>query len=394
MAEQDIYGGRLATGPVSVPHPQSSGAEQDLYSSRFSSSYDKARERFPTAAAAQGARGSGAGAEQELYGSHFTGSGATSTLGLLQATALPSFTLHAGFSAIAYGISRYTDRAEGKDWLWPAGMTANAWWSALGARVLHDGLSVPDAWSSLSYSEKLLLGGVTAWGSRLFYRIATRGIARKEDDPRYAAVKKEPGFWNKAFFTMFVPEAVVQTLISLPFTLPFRAPVESLRASPMSGADSRGCFHTLAVFLFSAGFAMEVLADMRLAAHKKKGDVGVCRDGVWSVVRHPNYLGDTLIHASFPILLLGAGLFHPLAAVGPIANYIFLRFIGGDRENEQTQEERYKTEDPLKAAEFGEYRNQKNSFWPSVKEACNKWSWVVVGAGAAGVVLERAVRSI
>jgi steroid 5-alpha reductase family enzyme len=107
-----------------------------------------------------------------------------------------------------------------------------------------------------------------------------------------------------------------------------------------------------------------------------------------------SYLGDALIHASFPILLIGAGLFHPLAALGPIANYVFLRFIGGDRENEQTQAERYEKEDPVKAVEFRQYREEKNSFWPNMRELGNKWSWVVLAAGVGGVLLENGVRSV
>ncbi|RDW78968.1 DUF1295 domain protein [Aspergillus mulundensis] len=395
MAEQDVYSSRLSTGPLPVDRaashlPQTSGAEQDLYGSRFSSGFDKARQQIPRVGQA-----AGTAAEQDLYGSHFsttTQSSTAAALGLLQSAALPSFTFHAAFSTIAYGISRYTDRAEGKDWFWPTGMTLNAWYSAIGSKVLNDGLSLSAAWSTLNYPEKLLLTGVTAWGVRLLHRIATRSIARGKDDPRYDAAKKDPGFWNKSLFTMFLPEAAAQTLISLPFVLPYRATAESVLSSPLTSQP--GWFHALAVFLFSTGFAIEVLADKRLAAHKKNGDVGVCRDGVWSIVRHPNYLGDALIHFSFPILLLGAGLFHPLAALGPVANYVFLRFVGGDRENEATQAERYAKEDPIKARDFAEYRAEKNSFWPSVKELGNKWTWAVVLAGAGGVVLERGIRSV
>ncbi|KAL4784451.1 hypothetical protein BJX76DRAFT_327380 [Aspergillus varians] len=401
MAEQDIYGGRLGTGPVPLDKaaqhlPHRSGAEQDLYASRFGSAFEQARQSLPHhhAGTAAGSRGPEPVPEQEVYGSHFHpgGQAPSAAIGLLQSTVLPSFSFQATLSTIAYGIARYTDRADVKDWLWPAGMTANAWWSAVGTRVVNDGVSILDAWSGLSYSEKLLLGGVTAWGVRLLHRIATRGIQRRRDDPRYEAAKKDPGFWNKALFTMFVPEAVAQTVISLPFVLPFRAVGESVSASLVT--ESSGLYQSLAVFLFSTGFALEVLADARLACYKKNGEDGLCRDNVWSIVRHPNYLGDALIHASFPILLIGAGLFHPLTALGPIANYVFLRFIGGDRENEQAQEERYSKEDPLKAQQFQEYRQEKNSFWPALKEVANQWSWVVILAGTGGVLLEKGVRSL
>lgn len=46
--------------------------------------------------------------------------------------------------------------------------------------------------------------------------------------------------------------------------------------------------HDLAVFVFSAGFALEVLADYQLNRHKKHaGNATVNREGVWSIVRHP-----------------------------------------------------------------------------------------------------------
>lgn len=107
-----------------------------------------------------------------------------------------------------------------------------------------------------------------------------------------------------------------------------------------------------------------------------------------------SYLGDALIHASFPILLLGAGILHPIAALGPIANYVFLRYLGGDRENEESQAERYSKHDAVKALEFEEYRQQKNSFWPKLEELKNSWTLGMLGVGVAGVVLERGLRAM
>jgi len=293
---------------------------------------------------------------------------------------------------VAYGISRYTDRVEGKDFLWASGMTLNAWWSAVGSRVVNNGLSVSEAWSDLAYPQKLLLLGATAWGVRLTSRVVSRSLKRGEDDPRYAVKRKDPGFWNTALFTTFLPEAVAQTIISLPFTLPFRDVYECARASPIT---SYGPYlRDLAVFLYSAGFTLETLADAQLEAFKKSNRPGVNREGVWSIVRHPNYLGDALIHASFPILLLSAGLLHPITVLGPIANYVFLRVIGGDKENEESQAERYSKHDAVKTRDFEEYREQKNSFWPRLEEIRNGWTVGILAAGIAGVVLERGLRNV
>ncbi|KAJ4123199.1 hypothetical protein NW768_009727 [Fusarium equiseti] len=412
-AEQDVYASKFEGHAPSFPRGsfKGSGAEQDVYASKFEGhSPSLPRGSFTGSGAEQDVYGSkfaghapsmpslpfGSGAEQDVYGSHFNrtpyqGLG-TSALGLLHTAVLPSFTLHAGLSAVAYGISRYTDRVEGKDYLWASGMTLNAWWSAIGSRVINDGLSVSQAWSSLGYSQKLLLLGATAWGVRLTSRVVSRSLQRGEDDPRYAVKKTDPGFWNKALFTTFLPEAVAQTIIALPFTIPFRQVYECAQASPVV---SYGHYiHALAVFLFSAGFTLETLADVQLESFKKNNDQGVNREGVWSIVRHPNYLGDALIHASFPILLLGSGILHPITALGPIANYIFLRYIGGDKENEESQAERYSKHDVVKAEEFNEYREQKNSFWPKIEEFGNSWTLGVLAAGVAGVVLERGLRSV
>ncbi|EMT62721.1 hypothetical protein FOC4_g10006354 [Fusarium odoratissimum] len=373
-AEQDIYGSKLAGHTPSLPHGAfaGSGAEQDVYGSKFADhSPSLPRPSFAGSGAEQDIYGSkfaghspslprasfgATGAEQDVYGAHFNRTAyqglGTSALGLLHSAILPSFSLHAGLSAVAYGVSRYADRVEGKDVLWASGMTLNAWWSAIGSR-----------------------------------------LKRGKDDPRYDVKRKDPGFWKKALFNTFLPEAVAQTIISLPFTIPFRAVAESAIASPFT---SNGfVFHSLAIFLFTTGFALETLADAQLESFKKNETTqGINREGVWSIVRHPNYLGDALIHASFPILLLGAGIFHPIAALGPIANYVFLRYLGGDRENEESQAERYSKHDAVKALEFEEYRQQKNSFWPKLEELKNSWTLGMLGVGVAGVVLERGLRAM
>lgn len=186
---------------------------------------------------------------------------------------------------MAYAASRSTNRLDWKDWLWPSGQVLNAWWSAVGQHVVNENISVATAYSHLPYSEKLLLTGVTAWGGRLLYRIASRTLAKDRDDARYDEIKKEEGFWNKALFSIFLPEALFQAAISLPFTLPFRALDASAVASPLHVHPEYT--HGLAVALFSAGFALEVLSDIQLAHHQKINPDDLNREGVWSVVRHP-----------------------------------------------------------------------------------------------------------
>ena len=74
---------------------------------------------------------------------------------------------------------------------------------------------------------------------------------------------------------------------------------------------------------------------------------------------------------------------HPLALLGPVANYYFLRFGGGDAENDTSQEERH---------EKGDTEKQKNSFWPKPQEIHNEWTWAVLAWGVGGFIMERGYR--
>jgi len=208
-------------------------------------------------------------------------------VGIFKDTILPSLQLHAPLAVVAYGIGRATNSVEAKDWLWPVAPMVNGWWSAIGRKVYVRGLTFGQAFGTLSRPERLLLTGVTLWGGRLFYRIASRSIKRRrqgkgDDDPRYEAEKLEEGFWNKALFTLFLPEALIQTIISLPITAPFHH-----QGAVLTGYHP--VVQALAVALFSAGFALEVLADVQLEEFKDsaRDETSVCREGVWSLVRHP-----------------------------------------------------------------------------------------------------------
>ncbi|KAJ9144516.1 hypothetical protein NKR23_g5926 [Pleurostoma richardsiae] len=305
--------------------------------------------------------------------------------GIFQDTLLPSFALHSGLAVLAYATGRATDRLEAKDWLWPLGPVINAWWSSVGRRVAAGGVTLPAALEALSRPERLLLAGVTLWGGRLFYRLASRSARRDSDEPRYEAAKKSEGaqsLWNKAFFTTYLPEAAFQTIISLPFSATFRH-----QGPVLQGASS--ALQSVAIGLFGTGLALEVLADWQLEKFRQAGSEDkICREGVWSIVRHPNYLGDIIVHFSFPILLYASDLLTPVALFGPIANYLFLRYIGGDKENEQSQLQRYSEKYPAKKADFDDYRSKENSVWPRLDQVTNPWLWAVAGAGVATVLIE------
>merc|ERR1711977_497598 len=81
--------------------------------------------------------------------------------------------------------------------------------------------------------------------------------------------------------TKFLPEALFQAVITLPFTISFRAlPSETFHAPN----EWYTTIHSLAVGLFSAGFVLETLADAQLDKPKLNSS-GLKQDGVSSVIQ-------------------------------------------------------------------------------------------------------------
>ena len=205
-----------------------------------------------------------------------------SSVGILQNTLLPNFIFHTSISAPAYALARSTNQVQIKDVIWSSAQAANAWYAAIGSRLLL-GVPLSTALSTITRPGWLILGGVTLWAARLTYRVVSRASRTGwEDDKRYEWVKKEPGGWTEAA-VLFAMEGLVQSLVGLPFTAPFRTSYPVV-TSPQ---DSKGTLEALAIGLYGAGLGLELLADWQLQSSKDKGGEGVLDTGVWSIVRHP-----------------------------------------------------------------------------------------------------------
>ncbi|KAK4224127.1 hypothetical protein QBC38DRAFT_515632, partial [Podospora fimiseda] len=323
------------------------------------------------------------------------------TPGILKSSLLPSFSIQFPLSLITYFISRSTNKLEIKDLSRPLGPLLNAWYSAVLRHVFTSSapISFLTAVAALSGAEKLLLGGVTIWAGRLFWRLTTRAVKRRES-PMYETMKNTWGFsWNKVFWSVFLPEGILQGLIGVPLGLGFRVGCPYTELGGMEGMGVgqtkwRGWLQGLSVGLYTAGMVLEGLGDWQLEGFKK-GEVDrrerICKEGVWGIVRHPNYLGDALVHLSFTLLLYASDMLAPIALVGPVANYIFLRYVGGDKKDEYSRTRRYSSADVSKKVEFDRYKREINSFWPDISQAYNPWTWIVVGCGVAGGLFHRIV---
>ena len=155
------------------------------------------------------------------------------------------------------------------------------------------------------------------WAVRLAAHVFRDNI--KHERQPYAHWRKSFGktwIWWSAF-QVHLMQAVIIWLWS--------APIAFVLASP----EPRPTYLLIpAVLIWALGFGLQVAADHQLAAFKKKGlgRGGLLDTGVWSVVRHPNYLGEMLMWLSWWVFALA----HPMGWVmiwAPLFNSFFMGFV-------------------------------------------------------------------
>jgi steroid 5-alpha reductase family enzyme len=134
----------------------------------------------------------------------------------------------------------------------------------------------------------LVAGLVTVWGLRLGGYILWRGWGEGED-PRYGAMRESWGarFPLVSLFTVFLLQAVILWVVSIPLWLAARSP----QPAGLTLLDAAG------TLLFLAGLLFESVGDFQLARFKADpGNRGKVLDrGLWRYTRHPNYFGDALV---------------------------------------------------------------------------------------------------
>jgi len=170
---------------------------------------------------------------------------------------------------------------------------------------------------------------VTAWalrlGSFLTHRVLTRG-----EDKRFDEVKEDPG----AFLVWWGVQGVWVFVTLLPTLL-----LHSSAASPTLGA-----IDCLGWALWGAGFLLEVVADAQKSAFKNKEEnQGKFIDtGLWSISRHPNYLGEILLWSGVCLSAMSSlrGPQH-LAILSPVMVALLITKVSGIPILERNGEEKW-----------------------------------------------------
>ncbi|MDQ6684654.1 MAG: DUF1295 domain-containing protein [Pseudomonadota bacterium] len=140
------------------------------------------------------------------------------------------------------------------------------------------------------------------WAVRLSAYISWRNWGHGEDR-RYQAIRarNEPHFAWKSFYLVFVLQAALGWLVSMPFLAAMAG--STAQAARWNSVDSVGA--TLVI----VGLVFETLGDQQLASFKRDpANRGQVMDrGVWRYSRHPNYFGEFCVWWGFFVMALHVG---------------------------------------------------------------------------------------
>ena len=166
--------------------------------------------------------------------------------------------------------------------------------------------------------EVLVLALVAVWALRLSVYISWRNHGEPEDY-RYQEIRanNEPGFRYKSFYIVFVLQAVLAWVISLPL------------AGAISGQSGIGFLDYAGVALFLVGLFFEAIGDLQLSRFRKDpGNAGKVLDkGLWRYTLHPNYFGNFTLWWAFYLVALSAGAWWTI--VSPLLMTFLLLKVSG-----------------------------------------------------------------
>ena len=167
------------------------------------------------------------------------------------------------------------------------------------------------AWATLLTTEApnllayILVGFITVWGLRLSIRLFNRNI-KKPEDFRYAQWRKE---WGKnvvitAFFRVFMIQGLINFVVG-------SAAYSIIKYNAFVVEGLQVVLVGLGLGVALIGLAFEVIGDEQLRRHILKKTRSLLQTGLWSITRHPNYLGEILIRngiylAGFSLLVSGS----------------------------------------------------------------------------------------
>ncbi len=200
-------------------------------------------------------------------------------------------------------------------WLGDAGVVDYYWAPGFLA------ISVAHAWTfGFNPASWLLFVLILIWSVRLTSHLVDRHKRMPNEDARYAAMRAAGGesFWWRRLFSIFLLQGFLQWVIASPLHVVAEGQIGSLNA-PLS---------LLGIGFFVIGFFIEAIADWQLRQFRliTAGPDKLMQTGLWSLSRHPNYLGEMMLWVGIGLISFSAsGSF--FAFVGPIILICAMWFV-------------------------------------------------------------------
>ncbi|MCH2035373.1 MAG: DUF1295 domain-containing protein [Puniceicoccaceae bacterium] len=165
----------------------------------------------------------------------------------------------------------------------------------------------------------LVLGVLLLWSLRLSYYLLKNRVLSGHEDPRYAYLAR---YWGTTSRRNFLGLFLIQILFVALFLLPVVAAMRQTQA--FNWLDALG------LMIAVIALAGETIADRQLATFRKclTHSNKVCQHGLWRYSRHPNYFFEW-VHWWAYVAFAWNSSFSWVALIGPVAMYLFLRYLTG-----------------------------------------------------------------
>jgi steroid 5-alpha reductase family enzyme len=242
-------------------------------------------------------------------------------------------------AALAWPVSALLRNVAIADSLWSLMILLQAMVFALGAAggQLH----------GMSPRGTLVLALVAVWAVRLSGYITWRNWGQGEDR-RYQAIRarNEPHFALKSLYLVFLLQAVLAWIISLPLL------------GAILGQNELGLADYAGTALWLTGFVFETGADWQLARFRADpSNRGKVMDrGLWAYTRHPNYFGEFSQWWGVYLIAASAGAWWSVA--GPLLMTLLLIRVSGVSLLEKDLSERH--------SRYPDYVRRTNAFFPGM----------------------------
>lgn len=235
----------------------------------------------------------------------------------------------------AYLIARRVKLMAIVDTIWTAGL-------GISALVYHTvlGLESIRSWAVLLV--------IFLWSFRLSFHLYRDRVFSGHDDPRYKALAEHWGARSaRNFYFLFLAQIIFIALFLFPVSIAMQNP------QPLWAWTD-----TLAVLIGISAMLGEWIADRQLANFRAnpKNKGGVCKERLWRYSRHPNYFFEWLHWFAYLAFSMGSSLVG-FALVGPIAMFIFLRFLTGVPYAEMSSLK-------SRGEAYRQYQSSTNAFFP------------------------------